>query len=898
MKPWYQLTAEQALERAQSSHDGLSAAEAARRRQQHGPNRLKEEARKSGWSILFSQFTDLMIIILLAAAAIAWGMGDLVDAAMILVIVALNASLGFGQEYRAERALAALRRLEQPDVVVRRGGAFAQIASYELVPGDVVAVNEGQRIPADGRLLEAVHLQVDESQLTGESIPVTKHARPLPERDVVLGDRINMVFMGSTATTGHGWAVVAETGMRTELGKIAHLLQVAEERKTPLQLKLARLGFWLAVIVVALTAAIFAAGVLRGEPPEAMLLTAISLAVAAIPEGLPAVTAIVLAVGAQAMIRRRALVRKLPAVETLGSVTAICADKTGTLTQNLMAVELIWCDGRLIDVTGDGYAPSGAFLEAGAEIVPKNDPALFDLLRAAVLCNNGRLQQDGGQWTVFGDPTEGALLVAGAKAGLWKDQLGQYPRIAEIPFDSHRKRMTTIHKGPDGRFWLFSKGTIEEMLHRSADILEGGAAQPLTRQRRERVMRVHHELAGDGVRVLACAMRPLKAVPSDGRLEEAERELLFLGLFGIMDPPRPEAKAAVATCRQAGIRPVMVTGDHRITAEAIAAHLGIHDRGDRMVTGEELESMSEEELERLAPRISVYARVTPEQKVNIVQALKRRGDVVAMTGDGVNDAPALRMADIGVAMGRKGTDVAREASDVVLLDDNFATIVSAVEAGRVIYDNIRKFTRYMLATNSGEVLTVFFAMLFGLPLPLLPVHILWINLVSDGLPALALGMEPPERHIMRRPPRHPAESMFAGGLGAHVAWVGLLMGLGTIAVFDWAHGRRDLSHAQTMAFLTLTLFQMFHVLAIRSERDPLWVIGLWSNSKLLGAVALVILLQAAITYVPWLQPVFHTAPLTPGELLLCVAVASTVYVAVEGEKWWRARGTLPSGADR
>ncbi len=895
---WHRLGVDEALARLESSCAGLSEADARDRLAAHGPNLLTEEARRGPWLIFARQVTDLMILILLAAAVIAWWMGDVTDMAMILAIVGLNAALGFSQEYRAERALAALRQLEQPQVVVRRDGQWRQVPSRDLVPGDVIALEEGRRVPADGRLIEAVRIQVNESQLTGEAVPVVKETRSLPGDEVALGDRLNLVFMGTTVLTGHGLAVVTETGMRGELGKIAHLLQTVEVQTTPLQRRLASLGRWLAGAALAITAVIFLAGLLRGEPLNVMLLTAISLAVAAIPEGLPAVVTIVLALGAHSMVRRQALIRKLPAVETLGSVTTICSDKTGTLTQNLMSAEIVAIDGRLIEITGDGYAPAGAFYENGHQCNPASEPALLALLRAAALCTNARLQEQEGEWRIFGDPTEGALLTAAAKAGLWKERLEQtHPRVDEIPFDSQRKLMTTIHRDPQGRVVVFTKGSIEAVLSGSTIIADGNREIPLTPERREALLKMNQALASDGVRILACATRRLSAAPSAESLPAVERELCFLGLVGMIDPPRPEAKAAVALCRAAGIRPVMITGDHRVTAEAIAANLGIHEPGRSVLTGDELEAMSLEELTARCGTVSVYARVSPEQKVKIVQALKSRGEIVAMTGDGVNDAPALRMADIGVAMGKSGTDVAREAADMVLLDDNFATIVSAVEGGRRIYDNIRKFTRYMLATNSGEILTVLFAILFGLPLPFLPIQILWINLVTDSLPALALGVEPAERNLMQRPPRPPEESLFAGGLGLHVVWVGALMGLLTIGLFAWTLSTRDLVHARTMAFFALTVLQMANVLAIRSERDPLWRIGWLSNPQLVGAVMLTLILQVAITYGPALQAIFHTTALTAPELLLCLLTALLFYAAVEAEKWWwfGRRGVSPQG---
>ncbi len=887
---WYGLNVDEALGRLNTSRLGLGSAEAERRLAHHGLNVLKDEEHKGIRPLVVRQVSDIMTVILAAAAAIAWVTGDATDAVMIAVIVVMNASLGFSQEYRAERALAALRKLEHPQVTVRRDGEAVRVPSSNVVPGDIVVLAAGDRVPADGRLIEAVRVQIDESSLTGESIPVTKHVGALHAADVPLGDRVNLVFMGTTVLTGRARAVVTETGMRAELGRIARLLQTVEVSKTPLQRRLAQLGTWLAVAVVAATAVLFVTGVLRGEPLQLMLLTSVSLAVAVIPEGLPALVTIVLALGAQRMARRHALIRKLPAVETLGCVTIICSDKTGTLTQNVMSVGLVTVGERVFDVTGNGYRPEGRFTDRGREIDLHAEEGLVQVLRAAVLCSDARLQHEEAGWAILGDPTEGALLVAAAKAGLWKETVdAEYPREAEIPFDSDRKLMTTMHRDRRGRVWVFTKGSIEEVLRRSRSVTDGRTVEPLTRSRRDRLMRINHDLASDGVRVLACAMRHLDGIPPSEDLAKAEDDLIFLGVFGMMDPPRPEARAAVARCRGAGIRPVMITGDHRVTAEAIAVNLGIKGPADRVLTGTDLDALSETEIEALAPSVSVYARVSPEHKVKIVRALKRRGEIVAMTGDGVNDAPALRIADIGVAMGRDGTDVAREASDMVLLDDHFATIVAAVEEGRVIYDNIRKFTRYILSTNTGELLTVLFAMLLGLPLPLLPIQILWLNLVSDGLPALALGVEPPERAIMARPPRPPQESLFVGGMGSHILWTGALMAAGTVAVFAWAHRTHDLAHGRTMAFLTLTVLQMGHVLAIRSERDALWTIGPFSNRRLMGAILLTVGLQLTLTYSSALQPVFHTTGLTGPELAVSLAAAAAVYILVEIEKWWRYR---------
>jgi P-type Ca2+ transporter type 2C len=884
-KAWYRIKPEGLIKELNSSVDGLSETEAQERVKFYGLNELKTEDGTRIGRILARQVLDVMVLILAAAAVIAWATGDPTDTAMILLIVVLNVTLGFSQEYRAEKALDALKKLEEPHVLIKRGGQIRRIASRFLVPGDMMAIEGGNRIPADGRLVEAVHLRMDESHLTGESVGVEKGTETLANPDLPLGDRTNLVFAGTTAVAGRGWAMVTETGMNTELGKVADLLQSVEDRRTPLQERLAHLGKWLAVAALLMTAVIFMAGMMRGEPVELMLLTAISLAVAVIPEGLPAVVTITLALGAQRMIRREGLIRKLPAVETLGCVTTICTDKTGTLTQNLMSIRKIYQGGNLTDVTGTGYEPKGEFVREDRPVDPQTQPSLLVLLRAGVLCADAHLSKDGDRWTVLGDPTEGALLAAGAKAGVWKEAVERdFPRIGEIPFDSDRKLMTTIHRGPEGAAWSMVKGGIEEVLSRSSMELGNGETTALTPRRRSEILEVNREIGMGGFRVLGCAMKKSESIPDHGDWGSMEKDLVFLGLVGMMDPPRPEVKTAVRRCREAGIRPIMITGDHRITAEAIASELDIHRPGDRVLEGAELDAMSPAELASGAGRVSVYARVSPEHKMKIVDALKANGEIVAMTGDGVNDAPALRAADIGVAMGRSGTDVARGASEMILLDDNFATIVASVEEGRIIYDNIRKFTRYMLATNSGEILTMFLAILVGLPLPLLPVQILWMNLVTDGLPALALGVEPPERDVMRRPPRRNRDSLFSGGLGFQIFWVGLLMAGASIMVFGWAVQSRDLVHGRTIVFFVLTMFQMFNVLAIRSEKNALWSIGFFSNPKLAGAVFLTVVLQLAITYSPVLQPVFGTTSLEPVELLIATAVASTVYFAVEAEK--------------
>lgn len=834
---------------------GLHDDEAARRAERHGPNELAEAAARRPWQLLAAQFTDFMILVLVGAALLSGLLGDWVDALAILVIVLLNGLVGFVQAWRADRALAALKRLAAAHATVLRDGRVRRIAASALVPGDIVLVEAGNQIPADLRLTEVARLLVDESTLTGESVSVEKHARALDAGAQSLGDRLNMAYKGTTAAHGRARGLVVATGMATELGKVAGLMAAGGERDTPLQRRLAAFGRRLAIVVLGICALIFAVGVARGEPPVLMLLTAVSLAVAAIPEALPAVVTVLLALGARRMVALNALVRRLPSVETLGSVSCICSDKTGTLTQNRMRAEALLVDGRT-------WAPGTAA-----------DAAQQEALRAAVLCNDAGADPQGG-WQ--GDPTETALLQAAADAGLDVAALRTaLPRGHEWPFDSDRKRMTTVHALADG--WVaYTKGAPESVLPRC------------TGTDREAVLAQAQAMAERGLRVLALARRMHARLPAHESADTVEQGLELLGLVGLIDPPRDEAAAAVHDCVTAGITPVMITGDHPATALAIARRLGIVPADDAaaVLTGAELAALDDAALRERVRRVRVYARVDPAQKIRIVQALQSHGQFVAMTGDGVNDAPALKRADIGVAMGRGGTDVAREAASLVLLDDNFATIVAAVREGRRIFDNIRKFVRYAMTGNSGEIWTIFLAPLFGLPIPLLPIHILWVNLVTDGLPGLALAAEPGERGLMQRPPRAPQESLFSHGLWQHVLFVGLLIGALCLGVQAWGLAHAPAA-AQTMVFTTLTLAQMAHVLAIRSETDSLWRLGLRSNLPLLGAVALTFALQMATLYVPWLQPVFSTVPLGAAELGLCLAAALVVLAVVEAEKAWR-----------
>ena len=851
-------------------HRGLHDDEAQRRAELHGPNELSEGARRGRWRLLMDQFTDFMILVLVGAAMLSGLIGDLLDTLAILVIVVLNGLIGFVQAWRADRALAALKRFAAVHATVMRDGHVRRIPASALVPGDIVLIEAGNQIPADLRLTEVARLLVDESALTGESISIEKHARVLGAQASSLGDRANMAYKGTTAAHGRGRGLVVATGMATELGKVAGLMAAGGQRATPLQRRLAAFGRRLAIAVLGICAVIFAVGVLRGEPPVLMLMTAVSLAVAAIPEALPAVVTVLLALGARRMVSLNALVRRLPSVETLGSVTFICSDKTGTLTQNRMHVEEAVAAGE-VWIPGRGDRPG---------------PLHLEILRAAALCNDA--SRDGGSdWQ--GDPTEIALVQAASEAGIEKAEIDRrFKRVQELPFDSERKRMTTFHQTPDGLV-AYAKGAPESLVPQCTAHWhpDGSGAVDV-----DRALAAAQAMAARGLRVLALARRSYECLPGSGELESAEERMELLGLVGLIDPPRREAARAVQDCISAGITPVMITGDHPATAWAIASRLGIakgdpHSGGESgVLTGAALGALDDDALRERVRSVRVYARVDPAQKIRIVEALQSHGEFVAMTGDGVNDAPALKRADIGVAMGRGGTDVAREASSLVLLDDNFATIVAAVREGRRIYDNIRKFVRYAMTGNSGEIWTIFLAPLFGLPIPLLPIQILWVNLVTDGLPGLALAAEPAERGVMRRPPRAPQESLFARGMWQHILFVGLLIGGVCVAVQTWAVIHSP-SHAQTMVFTTLTLTQMAHVLGIRSESDSLWRLGLRSNLTLLAAVALTVALQLATIYVQWLQPVFRTVALSGGELGACLVAAVVVLLATEAEKAWR-----------
>jgi Ca2+-transporting ATPase len=884
---WHQLDSAAAMrELMTASRAGLTEAEAERRLAHYGRNLLTGSGIRNAWAIVWEQLTAVMVIVLVVAAVLSALLGDFKDALAIGAIVVLNAILGFSQEYRAEKAMAALKKLAVPFARVRRDGDVRELPASLLVPGDVILVEAGNLVAADSRLLEAAALQSQEAALTGESEPIWKITDAISAGELPLGDRRNMLYNGTVITAGRGEAIVTETGMRTELGRIASLIHSVGQEPTPLQRRLGELGRGLAAAALFLVFVIFMLGWLRGDELKILFLTAVSIAVAAVPEGLPAVVTIALTLGAQRMLRRRVLIRKLAAVETLGSVTVICTDKTGTLTENRMTVTVLQTASERFVMPPD----SG--------VVHIERPEFGLLLAGAALCNNA--QQPAGKPAV-GDPTETALVAAAARLGLRKVELdGILPRIAEVPFSSERKRMTTIHRMPDPRIPLpagldvighgseylaCTKGAVDSLLVLSRAVWVSGRAEALTEHWRERLRKAHEALAQSGLRVLGVAFRGVDCVPAPSAVPE--QDLIFAGMVAITDPPRRDALAAVGKCKTAGIRTVMITGDHPLTARHIAAQLGIGDDGP-VVTGSELERMSAAELERIAGSVHVYARVSPEMKLRIVTALQHRGEIVAMTGDGVNDAPALRKANIGVAMGLTGTDVAKEAADMVLLDDNFATVVAAVEEGRVIYDNVRKFIRYILGTNSGEIWVMLAAPFLGMPLPLLPLQILWMNLVTDGLPALALAAEPAEPDTMRRPPYKPNQNIFARGLGRQALWVGLPMAVLSLGSAFW-YWRAGDPKWQTLLFTTLTFMQMANIMAIRSERQSLFQVGLTTNLPLLGAVSLTVLLQFALVYIPFLQALFRTRPLAPADLLLTIALSCLVFLAVETDKSFTRR---------
>lgn len=920
MTSWYQLPPTQVLQRFQvDPSTGLSEVTVAQQLEQHGANELAERPGKSPWRMLWEQFTATMVLVLIAAAVISAILGDWTDTGAILAIVVFNALLGFTQEYRAGKEFAALKKLAVPKARVLRGGEWQQVTARELVPGDIVQLEDGDQVPADCRLLESINLRTQEAAFTGESESVEKKVIAIESEALPLNDRLNMVFMGTTVTYGRAKAIVTETGMNTELGKIAYSMQSVEQEQTPLQRRLEQLGQRLAIAAVALVTVIFVLGWVRGGDFEELFITSVSLAVAIIPEGLPAVVTIALALGSRRMLKRHALIRKLPAVETLGSVTTICSDKTGTLTENRMTVTILSLAGERVDLR-ETFAEITSRLDGNKSIFTPGEgvplpPSMAFTLVGSALCNNALVPDidpeqptdaDPNHQRAIGDPTEIALVVAADRLGLDKEDLEQlFPRVAEAPFDSDRKRMTTIHhlerdnggwtihnpsahllpNGadlPTAPYIAFTKGSVDGLLQISNHVWNSKQTEPLDAHWKQLILERNDKLAARGMRVLGVAFQPLEQIPEPGTEVQTETNLTFVGLVGMLDPARPEARDAVETCTLAGIRTVMITGDHPLMARHIAEELGISTNG-HFLTGQDLNQLSTQELEQQVETVAVYARVSPQQKLKIVEALKNRGHIVSMTGDGVNDAPALSKADIGVAMGVTGTDVAKEAADMVLLNDNFATIVAAVEEGRVIYDNIRKFIRYTLTGNTAGVVIMLLAPFLSMPLPLEPIQILWVNLLADGLLALALSVEPAEENTMRRPPYPPNESVFSRGVGRDIIWVGLFMGLVFLGMgyVVWARGWENW---QTLVFATLAFSRMSLALAMRSERDSLFTKGLLSNKPILLAVLVTFALQMMVIYMLWAQPIFDTRSLSLPELLLGLAISTIGFWVVEIEK--------------
>ncbi|PMB52568.1 magnesium-transporting ATPase [Fischerella thermalis CCMEE 5201] len=939
---WHSLEVDKAIELLSTNADtGLSPQEAQQRLEQYGPNELEETGGRSAWEILVDQFKNIMLLMLIAVAIVS-GILDLLalqnnelkagevpfkDTIAILAIVVLNGILGYVQESRAEKALAALKKLSSPNVRVIRDGKPLEVAAKDLVPGDVMLIEAGMQVAADGRLLEVSNLQIRESALTGEAQAVNKQAETTLPEETGIGDRINSVFQGTEVVQGRGKVLVTNTGMKTELGKIAAMLQSVESEPTPLQQRMTQLGNVLVTGSLVLVAIVVIVGLLRGGNLTELLEVSLSMAVAVVPEGLPAVITVTLALGTQRMVRRNALIRKLPAVETLGSVTTICSDKTGTLTQNKMVVQSVYtnasssnpsektCNHQEFRVTGEGYAPTGEFQLQNNKVEVQDYRELQALLVACAVCNDSVLQQQQGQWTILGDPTEGALVTLAAKGGIEKDQWdSKLPRVGEFPFSSERKRMSVIcrveqvetgvsplsdvdpiisHLVNSHGYLMFTKGSPELILDRCTQLYVGNSTIPLTQNQRDEILAENDRMASNGLRVLGFAYKPLAEIPSQGSDETSEQELVWLGLVGMLDAPRPEVRAAVQECREAGIRPIMITGDHQLTARVIATDLGIAQPGDQALTGQELQRMSDQDLEQNVDLVSIYARVAPEHKLRIVQALQRRGRFVAMTGDGVNDAPALKQADIGIAMGITGTDVSKEAADMVLLDDNFATIVAATEEGRVVYTNIRRFIKYILGSNIGEVLTIAAAPILGLGgVPLTPLQILWMNLVTDGLPALALAVEPPEPDVMKRPPFSPRESIFARGLGSYMIRIGIIFAFITIILMMWAYNHSTSIQGnglsperwKTMVFTSLCLAQMGHAIAIRSNSRLTIEMNPFSNPYVLGAVVLTTILQLMLVYVPPLRNFFGTDYISLPELGICLGFSALMFVWIELEK--------------
>lgn len=885
---------EEVLQALNSNLQGLSEKEAKRRLSEYGPNELRKEKGISTIVLLLKQFKNFLIISYLVAVSLSFLVGHALEATTMVVMIAASVLLGFVQEYRSERALEFLQKMAAPKATVIRDGKEHEIPSRELVPGDIVVFEMGDRVPADIRITESFNLKVDESSLTGESMPVEKNTEPLLE-DTPVAERTNMTLKGTTITYGHGKGVVTATGMSSEFGKMAAMVQIQRDEETPLEKKMTHVGRWLGTLCLIIAGAITLLGLLKGYGYLTMMIWGISLAVAAFPDSLPAIVTGTLAIGVRKMARRNSIVRRLPAVETLGSTSVICADKTGTMTRGEMTVREIFMNDEAITVTGTGYEPKGEFRRGKDKMNPEKDSGLQLILKGATLCNDAKLEKEDNRWVIIGDPTEGALVVAGAKAGMSKDELEEkYPKVHEIPFTSKRKRMTTVHETSGKNLTAFTKGAPEVLLDYCSKIFRGGKAKKLSKKEREKILETNKRMASNALRVLGVAFKELTDVkPEDFRElsneeeinERIESGLTFIGLMGMIDPPREEAKDALKLCKKAGIKVVMITGDNKLTAMTVAKKLGMIKNDEaKVLTGAELDKMDDEEFEEVVEEVVIYARVMPEHKVRIIKAFKKRGRVVAMTGDGVNDAPAVKRADIGVAMGITGTDVTKEASDMTLADDNFQTIVAAVEEGRKIYGNIGKYLAYLLSGNISEMLIIAIAALIGLPWPLVALQLLWINIVTDGLPAFALSVDPPEPDIMDRPPRDPKKSIFTRRMKIYFACYPALVCVATLLIYTHWLGI-DLTKARTLLFTTLMMFEMFDAQNVRSFHHSVFKMGIFTNKYLIAAIASSVLLQISVINLPTLQTAFGTTWLTPLEWLMTIIIASTALIFMEIAKF-------------
>ena len=897
MTKWTALQVEKTVEALETdSRRGLSTAQAAARREKYGLNELEEKAGTTLWAMFLSQFKEFLVLLLIAAAAISLFLGEIKDASVIIFVVLVNAILGVIQEYKAEKSLEALKTLSASSAKVVREGIVKELPAKELVPGDVILLEAGDYVPADCRLVESADLRVNESALTGESIPVEKMASFVSEEPLPLADQQNMAFKGTVVTGGRGKALVVAIGMNTEIGRIAGMIRSVEQERTPLQKTLARLGRQLAFLAIFLCALVFLLGILRDNPVIEMFFVAVSLAVAAIPEGMPAIVTIVLALGVQRMAARKAIIRRLPAVETLGAATVICSDKTGTLTQNAMTVRRLYCASGLYQLSGEGYEVRGEFSRSGAGINPAGVPELSLLLAIGVLANDALLAEEEEGIRVIGDPTEGALITAAAKGDLHRGNLEiNFPRIKEYPFESERKRMSTVHRGslpfapstaPTSEYWLLTKGAPDLVIERCRYILYSQGIRELDEAARKEIQEVNRQMSEEALRVLALAFRPLEE-NLNLLVEEAETGLIFVGFMGMLDPPRVEAADAIEVCRQANIKVKMITGDHKDTALAIAQELKLAVAEGAVLSGSDLDGLSQEQLEKRAPGTAVFARVSPEHKLRIVSALQANGEIVAMTGDGVNDAPALKKANIGISMGITGTAVAREASDIILADDNFATIVRAVQEGRVIFENIKKAVYNLFSCNLGEILVILVAIILGWPLPLLPIHILWINLVTDSMPSLALGVDPPEKGMMKRLPRLPGEGIFNRKFLPTLMAYGILIGLITLIAF-YLGNTESLEIGRTMAFATLALSQLVHAFNFRSLHGSVFKAGLLKNRPLIWAILASLFLQCIVLFIPFMQDIFRVVSLSPANWYPVIALALSPLLF--GEVWKSLHG--------